>query len=494
LYEDNKKYLGEKMSYVSWDPGNAGKLGNLQGQMTGYVAGLYSLPGMANISAAPTEVLNQNGYTVYQDTDTGRYNLVRDNYPNSSSIWTSQSLGVTLDCSGDQLVLKGMNEGKGDGGDGGDGGDDGTVESQLGLLTGTNFNYSGYTNEARNSFAQNSQAILNRLNAARTSSATYQSTVGLKTDETIDPVTGAVVDKEKSAAINELTMSEATKHKFDNIAKLINKVAEKQNEAEVTVQDKSTDYAVAAGVAVGATGALAGAGKGGAIGAAIGSIIPGAGTAVGAVVGAIGGAILGGLAGLGVGKAVKAHDEGKAETANNEATKEAEAAGAELKEALEGLSDEELIAFQRYYYEQSGVKVTEVLKGLETDDDSSKIAQGAGFDNGYLTSVFENIDSANETIKTDEDDENEAAEAGNGTDGQTNATKLTYSQSAQLDVLQQNANLYRQYWQQALNGDGTLEVNGKTMTADELSELYIKAYEEVETYLESIGVIETQDA
>ena len=51
---------------VLWDPYKAGQVGNLKGQMTGYVAGLYSVPGMANIAAAPTEVLNQNGYNIYQ--------------------------------------------------------------------------------------------------------------------------------------------------------------------------------------------------------------------------------------------------------------------------------------------------------------------------------------------------------------------------------------------------------------------------------------------
>lgn len=484
------------MSYVSWDPGKAGQIGNFQGQMTGFIAGAYSLPGMANIAAAPTEVLNQNGYTVYQDADTGHLMLKRDNYPENSSIWNSQSMGVTFDCTGDTLQITGLNEKKdkdtddaddADGADGADGSgkvdgqtDNGTTgASSFGLVTSAgNFDYSSYTNNARNSFALNTQNSLNRLSASNTAGISYASTYGLDTDETIDPVTRAVVDKEKSAAIDELNMSEATKHKFDNIEKLINKVAEKQSKAELEAVDKSGDYAMTAGIAVGAVGALAGAGKGGAIGAAIGSVIPGAGTAVGAVIGAVGGAIVGGVAGWLTGKAVKAHDESKADKANNEAAKEAQAAGDELKEALEGLSEEELIAFQRYYYQENGRKVTDDLKLLETDSDSSSIAQGAGFDSGYLSGVFSEIDDANATLKPDETVDTAVSSS--------NTKEITYSQAAQIEVLQQNASLYKQYWQAALQNGGSVEINGKTKTADELAQMYIQASAELETYLDGL--------
>lgn len=474
------------MSYVSWDPGKAGQIGNFQGQMTGFIAGAYSLPGMANIAAAPTEVLNQNGYTVYQDADTGHLMLKRDNYPENSSIWNSQSMGVTFDCTGDTLQITGLNEKKdkdtddtedADGADGADGSgkvdgqtDNGTTGgSSFGLVTSAgNFDYSSYTNNARNSFALNTQNSLNRLSASSTAGISYASTYGLDTDETIDPVTRAVVDKEKSAAIDELNMSEATKHKFDNIEKLINKVAEKQSKAELEAVDKSGDYAAMAGVAAGATGAAIGLKIGGTVGSFI--PVPVVGTVVGAAIGA--------AAGWLVGKAVKAHDESKADKANNEAAKEAQAAGDELKEALEGLSEEELIAFQRYYYQENGRKVTDDLKLLETDSDSSSIAQGAGFDSGYLSGVFSEIDDANATLKPDETVDTAVSSS--------NTKEITYSQAAQIEVLQQNASLYKQYWQAALQNGGSVEINGKTKTADELAQMYIQASAELETYLDGL--------
>ncbi len=458
------------MPEILWNPSKAGQVGNLQGQMTGYVAGLYSIPGMANIAAAPTEVLNQNGYTVYQDSDTGHYVLKRDNHANNNSIWTSQSMGVTFDCTGDSLVIKGINEEEEQ--------KDGEVQAALnsfGLLTTpNNLNYNSYADDARSSFALTSQNVLNRLNAAQTSGTSYSSTAGLNTDETIDPLTHSVVDKEKSAKINELNASEANKHKFDNIAKLINKVAEKQSKTEIKAKDKTGDCVTAGAVAVGVTGAAIGAKIGGTVGSFI--PVPVVGTLVGAAAGA--------LIGWGASAIVNSSDEAKAEKLNNEAAQEAQEAGEDLKEALEGLSEEELIAFQRYYYEQSGVKVTDVLKKLETDEESSEIAQSAGFDSGYLSGMFKNIDNANETLKPDEDEQ--MVEASN------NSKQLTYSQTAQLDVLQQTANLYRQYWQMALQNGGTLEINGKTKTVDELSQMYIDANSELEQYLNSIGNKEEQ--
>ncbi len=136
------------------------------------------------------------------------------------------------------------------------------------------------------------------------------------------------------------------------------------------------------------------------------------------------------------------------------------------------------MAFQRYYYDKYGCSVTDVLKSLETDEDSSKIAQGAGIDSGYLTGVFENIDSANATLKPSEEVETETASA--------NTKEITYSQAAQIEVLQQNANLNKQYWQAALQNGGSVEINGETMTADELSQKYVDAYEELEEYLDGL--------
>ncbi len=465
------------MTEILWNPGKAAQVGNLQGQMTGYIAGAYSLPGIANISAAPTEVLNQNGYTVYQDSDTGRYVLKYDNHTDNPSIWTSQSMGVTLDCTGDSVVLKGIEEqeeekdGEKDAADPGNGGT--TQSSYFGLTTsGTNFDYGGYTTTARDSFASSARNTLNRLSAAQSSGVSYASTQGLELDETIDPLTSSVIDKEKSAAIDEINTSETAKHKFDNIAKLIDKVAEKQSKAEVEAVDKSGSYALGAGVAAGAVGA----GVGMKIGGAIGSFIPVP------VVGTVVGAAVGAALGWAVGKAVKSHDESKADKVNNKAAEEAQKAGDELKEALEGLSEDELIAFQRYYSETRGYKVTDALKALETDEDSTEIAQGAGFDSGYLTGVFEKVDSANETLKPDEEDETQVASS--------NTKEISYSQAAQIEVLQQNANLYRQYWQAALKNGGSVEINGETKTADELSQLYIEANAKLEDYLNGLDKLE----
>lgn len=460
------------MPEILWNPSKAGQIGNLQGQMTGYVAGLYSIPGMANISAASTEVLNQNGYTVYQDTDTGHYELKRDNYPNNNSIWTSQSMGVTLDCTGDKLVLKGMNEEESKKEESKEEEVNATLNSFGFLSTPSAFNYNSYTNDARSSFALTSQNVLNRLNAAQTSGTSYSSTVGLNNDETIDPLTHGVIDKEKSAKINELNTSEATKHKFDNIAKLINKVAEKQNKAEIKAKDKTGDCVAAGAVAVGVTGAAIGAKIGGTVGSFI--PVPVVGTLVGAAAGA--------LIGWGASAIVNSSDEAKAEKLNNEAVQEAQEAGADLKEALEGLSEEELIAFQRYYYEQSGVKITDVLKNLETDEDSSEIAQSAGFDSGYLSGMFENIDSANETLKPDEYLNETLA----GNNYNKSSVNMTTAEVAQMDVLEQNKMLLRDYWQAALQNGGSIEMNGKIKTADELAQMYIEAsakYDEYEAEL-----------
>jgi len=99
--------------------------------------------------------------------------------------------------------------------------------------------------------------------------------------------------------------------------------------------------------------------------------------------------------------------------------------------------------------------------------------------------MFKNIDNANETLKSD--DGEQTVESSN-----SEKLTLTYSQSAQLDVLQQTANLYRQYWQMALQNGGTLEINGKTKTVDELSQMYIDANSELEQYLNSIGNKEEQ--
>lgn len=440
---------------VLWDPGKAAQVGNLKGQMTGYIAGVYSMPGMANIAAAPTEVLNQNGYNVYTDTNTGLYHIIQDNYPNNENIWTSQTLGVTLDCTGDSLEIRGINEAKAD--EEGEASPTGvTNASPFGLVTASPLSYQEYGNNARSNFAASVSSIMNRSDAALASGVSFASTYGLGNDETIDPVTKTVIDKAKSSEIDEMLTSEATKHKFDNIAKQINKVAEKQNEAESKAEDHSGEATLG--------GAAAGAGIGflvaGPLGAAVGGLIGGA-------VGFLGG------------KGVKAYDESKADKVNDEAAKEAQQAGEELKESLEGLSDEELIAFQRYYQQQTGVKLTDVLKGLETDEDSTKIAQGAGFDSGYLTDVFTDIDSANETLKPNE--ANTATEV-----AASNTTEISYAQAAEINILQQDINVINQCRQKAIQNGGTAELYGTTMTIDEINQKYIDACQKYDNYLETI--------
>lgn len=404
------------MTYTAWNPTKAAEVGNAKGQTIGYVAGLYSTPGMANISAASAEVLNQYGYSIYQDDETGKFRVLQDRDTQGGSIWTSDSLGMTFDYSGDSLVMTPVDSGW------------------------------------RGSFSSSCDDILNRLDAANGANTSYGSTYGLGSNETLDPITGQVVDKAKSKEIDALADTKTAQRKFDKIAQLINKVHETQNAATATTDSTGTK--------TGTT--LAGVAGGAAIGTCIGGFP--IGTAVGA--------IAGGIAGFFGGSAIAASDEADVNKVNNEAAQAARDAGNELKEALEGLSDEEMIAFERYYYEQTGVEVSDVLQQLEVGDEHSTIAQQSGIDEDYLDNLFEDMDEANEILKP----------------GQTSSsTTKEYSdyEKAKIQILEQEANQLYSMWQAALKGT-TVVQDGKELNADELSEMYLNKVQELEDYKNSL--------
>ncbi len=405
------------MTYSAWNPVKAAEVGNAKGQTIGYVAGLYSTPGMANISAASAEVLNQYGYSIYQNDETGDFRVIQDRDTQGGSIWTSDSLGMKFDFSGDSLVT-----------------------------TPVDSSWNG-------SFSSSCDDVLNRLDAANGSNSSYGSTYGLGSNETLDPITGQVVDKAKSKEIDAIADSKTAQHKFDNIAKLINKVHETQNAATVTTDTTNTK--------VGTT--LAGAAGGAAIGSCIG------GFPIGTVVGGL----IGGVAGFFGGNAVASSDEADVNKVNNESAQAARDAGNELKEALAGLSDEEMIAFERYYYEQTGVEVSDVLQQLEITDEHSTIAQQSGIDSDYLDNLFEDMDESYEILKP-------------GTTTSTSNTK-EYSdyEKAKIQILEQEASQLYSMWQSALKGT-TIVQDGQELSAAELSEMYLNKVQELEDYKNSL--------
>ncbi len=405
------------MTYSAWNPVKAAEVGNAKGQTIGYVAGLYSTPGMANISAASAEVLNQYGYSIYQNDETGDFRVIQDRDTQGGSIWTSDSLGMKFDFSGDSLVT-----------------------------TPVDSSWNG-------SFSSSCDDVLNRLDAANGSNSSYGSTYGLGSNETLDPITGQVVDKAKSKEIDAIADSKTAQRKFDKIAKLINKVHETQNAATVTTDTTNTK--------VGTT--LAGAAGGAAIGSCIG------GFPIGTVVGGL----IGGVAGFFGGNAVASSDEADVNKVNNESAQAARDAGNELKEALAGLSDEEMIAFERYYYEQTGVEVSDVLQQLEITDEHSTIAQQSGIDSDYLDNLFEDMDESYEILKP-------------GTTTSTSNTK-EYSdyEKAKIQILEQEASQLYSMWQSALKGT-TIVQDGQELSAAELSEMYLNKVQELEDYKNSL--------
>lgn len=404
------------MTYSAWNPTKAAEVGNAKGQTIGYVAGLYSTPGMANISAASAEVLNQYGYSIYQNDETGNFRVIQDRDTKGGSIWTSDSLGMTFDYTGDCLVTTPVDSGW------------------------------------RGSFSDSCNNVLNRLDAANGANTSYGSTYGLGSNETLDPITGQVIDREKSKEIDALGDTKSAQRKFDKIAQLINKVHETQNAATVTTDTTNTKAGVT----------LAGAAGGAAVGTCIGGFP--IGTLVGAGIGAV--------AGFFGGSAVAASDEKDANELNNESAQAARDAGNELKEALAGLSDEEMIAFERYYYEQTGVEVADVLQELEVTDEHSTIAQQSGIDSDYLDNLFEDMDESNEILKP----------------GQTtDSANKEYSdyEKAKIQILEQEAQQLYSMWQSALKGT-TVVKDGKELTADELSEMYLNKIQELEDYKNSL--------
>ena len=417
MYEDIKHTLGEKMTYSAWNVNKAAEIGNAKGQTIGYVAGLYSTPGIANECAASAEVLNQYGYSIYQDDQTGKFRIIRDRDTQGGSIWTSDTLGMTFDYTGDSLVTS-------------------TVDS-------------GW----RGSFSDSCNNTLNRLDAANSSNSSWGATSGLNSNETLDPITGQPVDKEKSKEIDALADTKSARRKFDKIAKLINKVHEKQNAATVTTDASATKTNTT-------VGGLAG-------GAAIGTCF--GGFPIGTVVGGV----IGGVVGFFGGSAIAKSDKKDANKVNNESAEAAKAAGDELKAALEGLSDEEMIAFERYYYEQTGVEVADVLQELEVGDGSSTIAQQSGIDGDYLDNLFDDMDKSNEILKP-----------GN-TEDTTGAKEYTETQKAKIQILEQEAAQYYNMWQAALNGE-TVTFEDKEISASELSEMYLNKVQELEDYKNSL--------
>lgn len=133
-----------------------------------------------------------------------------------------------------------------------------------------------------------------------------------------------------------------------------------------------------------------------------------------------------------------------------------------------------MIAFERYYYEQTGVEVADVLQELEVTDEHSTIAQQSGIDGDYLDNLFEDMDESNEILKP------------NNT-GNTLGTKKEYSdyEKAKINILQQEAQQLYNMWQAALKGT-TVVQNGEELTADELSQMYLDKVQELEDYKNSI--------
>jgi len=423
------------MTYVYWDSNKAGEIASAKGQTVGYVCGLDT-----SIAAPSVEVLNQNGYSFYQNQESGDIRVVKDRNTYGGSVWSSDTLGVTFDYTGSspQVIPNAP------------------LPSQPSIFTPT----VGANNDIyQSNFAANCDNTLARLNAAQYGNVPYSSTQGLATGETIDPITGEKIDREKSEEIDSLANKKSNQYKFDKIAELIYKVKEKQSQATAVVESSAESLATTGAVVVGATGAAIGA----KIGGTVGSFIPVP------VVGTLIGAAVGGLIGWGVSKAVDASCQKDADKVNNESAQAALEAGNELKEALEGLSDEELIAFERYYYEQTGVEVTDVLMSLEVDEDSSTIAQQSGIDGEYLAGLFDDMDESHEILKSD------------STTGTTSGQTTSLYDSANIQVLQQEAQMYYNYWQQALKGQ-TVTIDGETKTAEELKNMYLAKVQELEGY------------
>lgn len=416
-------------TYSAWDVNKATEIANAKGKTLGYVTSVYSTPGMTNLCAGVAEAVNQDGGSIYQD-EYGNFKIIYDRDTKGGSVWTSDALGMTFDYSGDTFQMTP------------------TASSSSSGSQGSSFgSSSGWSSS--DYMSSSCDNILNRIDASQSANVSFGSTSGLSSNETLDPITGKKIDKEKSEEIDEIVNSKSSQRKFDKIAKLINKVHEAQGKATTVAKSHAGG------------GALAGAAAGAAIGC------------LGGPVGALIGGAIGGIVGFFGGKAADAitGDEAAANKLNTEAADEAQAAGQELKEAIAGLSDEELIAFERYYYEQTGVEVSDVLASLEVTADSSTIAQQTGVDDEWLTETFGRMDEANEILNPTETKETTST-----------SNETSFSNNYKADMVKREIDILRNAWDKAIQGqEVSLNIDGKTVTtAQEIEELINEKLAELE--------------
>ncbi len=434
MYEEIN-HLGENMN--TYNPMKAAEVARTQGFAIAHTAGLYSTSGLSNIAAPSVEVLNQNGYSIYVD-DNGNFNIKQDRDTKGGTIWTSDSLGVTFDYTGDTLVITPTDD------------DETSGNNTLGS---GNKQAGNIADQCIDNFTKNCESILNKQQASQIGNGSYNNSGNLNVNETVDPYTGQVVDKEKSEAVNKLLNNESVKFKFDKLINLINKTGE----ARYT---KEADYKFTDGLATSLKGAAAGAAGGAAIG-------------VGFLgVGAIPSAIVGGIAGLigGICTAVSDSKDTKKlnEAAANEAASYANELNAELEQLLQDGNEEEFIAFERYFKQQTGANLSDVLKSLDTTDDSdSAIAQASGFDSEYILDKLEKIDDTNSYLEPDK----------------TTESNNDNGCNPQIEILERKVNLYHQAWVNSLS-TGKVTVQGKEMTSDEIEKLYLETYEEYQNAIE----------
>ncbi len=425
-----------------YDPFKAAEIAGAQGRAIGYTAGLYSTAGLSNIAAPSAEVLNQNGYSIYQ-TDDG-IKCVQDRDTKNGSVWTSDSLGVTFDYSGDTLSITPTEGAKQNGGNTQN--NNGNNINNNYPFFGTNFNNgSNLADNSINNFYQKGQEALNKLEASgKNPNVNYGNLSGLGANETVDAMTGEIIDKEKDASIDKIKNRKTSQYKFAKIADLINKVYAAQNAEKQTVTAGSGAVNILGGTAAGA--------------------------GVGFLVAGPVGAVVGGIAGLIGGIFTTSSDASDAKTANKQAENNSAAAAQELKDALDELlaegNEEEFIAFERYYYEVNGGQcdLAEVLADLEVTEDSSKIAQASGIDSEYLMDVYDKIDESNEYLTSEKTEETQGAD-----------TPQTNTFNPQTALLEQKTKLYYDAWIASLtSGEATLM--GETKKSADWEKLYIDTY------------------
>ncbi len=352
----------------------------------------------------------------------------------------------------------------------------------------------------------------------------------LSESKTIDERTGYVVNKEKSDAIDELASNSAKQYKFDQIAKAIEDVekTQKVKPKEVEKSDNSSTWALcggAAGAAIGGVlvakakafvGGLKNTSK---LASFIGKI-PGWGkVAAGALV--VGGMIAGGTA---LGLKVSNIDKGNAkeidENSKKEAAKKATSAGENLKEQLDSLlkqdNPEELIAFERYYYDNYGVSLSDKLRELDVTDSDSEIAQQSGINSEYLlgtkeeqkaaaknngnangeeqnepAGILAKIDKANKYLEPEKlanvqqaavkSAQNSIEEKNNETKDEDTTTELTSKEQIQINNLYKKLNVYQKAWDAANNGS-KVSIDGETKTFEEIEQLLLETADKIDKF------------